>query len=53
VFPKSVTPERIKANLELFDFELSGDEMVAISGLDRGENGRRGPHPDKFDYIPD
>ncbi|MDT5011349.1 MAG: 2,5-diketo-D-gluconate reductase, partial [Mycobacterium sp.] len=32
---------------------LSGDEMVAISGLDRGENGRRGPHPDKFDYIPD
>jgi 2,5-diketo-D-gluconate reductase A len=53
VFPKSVTAERVKANFELFDFELSGDDMVAISGLDRGENGRRGPNPDKFDYIPD
>jgi 2,5-diketo-D-gluconate reductase A len=53
VFPKSVTRERVQANFELFDFELDGDEMVAISGLDRGENGRRGPNPDKFDYIPD
>jgi 2,5-diketo-D-gluconate reductase A len=53
VFPKSVTTERVKENFELFDFELSGDDMVAISGLDRGENGRRGPNPDKFDYIPD
>jgi 2,5-diketo-D-gluconate reductase A len=52
VFPKSVTPQRIKENFELFDFELGADAMAAISGLDRGDTGRRGPHPDKFDYIP-
>lgn len=53
VFPKSVNPERMKANYDIFDFELSGDEMAAISGLDRGEDGRNGGHPDTFDYIPD
>jgi 2,5-diketo-D-gluconate reductase A len=53
VFPKSATPERVKANFEILDFELSDGEMQAISGLDRAENGRTGPHPDTFDYIPD
>ncbi len=53
VFPKSVTPERIKANFEIFDFELSGDELEAVSGLDRGPSGRNGPDPDTFDYVPD
>jgi 2,5-diketo-D-gluconate reductase A len=53
VFPKSVTPERIKANFELFDFELDGSDMDAISALDKGESGRTGPNPDTFDYIPD
>lgn len=52
VFPKSVTPERIQANFELFDFELDEPDMAAISALDKGEAGRRGPHPDKFDYVP-
>ncbi|OBG29071.1 oxidoreductase [Mycobacterium alsense] len=52
VFPKSVTPERIRANFELFDFELDDSDMDAISALDKGESGRRGPHPDRFDYIP-
>ena len=50
VFPKSVTPARIVENLRLFDFELSDDDMRAISALDR--NGRRWPDPDNFNWIP-
>ena len=52
VFPKSVTPERIRENFELFDFDLDAADMEAISALDKGESGRRGPNPDTFDYIP-
>ena len=52
VFPKSVSPDRMKANFEIFDFELDGSDMDAISALDQGESGRTGPNPDKFDYIP-
>ena len=37
----------------IFDFTLSTDQMDSISGLDRGEPGRTGPHPDTFDRIPD
>jgi 2,5-diketo-D-gluconate reductase A len=50
VFPKSVTPARIAENFALFDFELSDGDMLAISGLHR--NGRRGPNPDEFNWIP-
>jgi 2,5-diketo-D-gluconate reductase A len=53
VFPKSVTPERIKSNFELFDFELDDSDMDAISALDKGESGRTGPNPETFDYLPD
>jgi 2,5-diketo-D-gluconate reductase A len=53
VFPKSTTPSRVRENIALFDFELSDDDVAAISGLDRGEEGRTGPNPDTFDYIPD
>jgi 2,5-diketo-D-gluconate reductase A len=53
VFPKSVTPERIKANFELFDFDLDSSDMDAISTLDKGESGRTGPNPDTFSYVPD
>jgi 2,5-diketo-D-gluconate reductase A len=53
VFPKSVSPQRMKANFELFDFELDASDMDEISALDRGESGRTGPNPDTFDYIPD
>ena len=45
-------PTGSKENFELFDFDLDGDEMAAISGLDRGASGRRGPDPDVFDLIP-
>jgi 2,5-diketo-D-gluconate reductase A len=53
VFPKSTTPERIKENFGLFDFELDGADVEAITALDRGEPGRTGPNPDEFDFIPD
>jgi 2,5-diketo-D-gluconate reductase A len=52
VFPKSVHPERIKANFDLFDFDLTNGEVDEINGLDRGESGRTGPNPDEFDYVP-
>ena len=50
VFPKSVAPARIKENIDIFDFELSGEDVEAISALDRNE--RTGPDPDTFDFIP-
>jgi 2,5-diketo-D-gluconate reductase A len=53
VFPKSVSPERMKSNFEIFDFELDGSEMDAISALDKGEPGRTGPNPDTFSHVPD
>ncbi|MGV0045465.1 aldo/keto reductase [Mycobacterium colombiense] len=53
VFPKSVTPARVKENFELFDFELDDSDMDAITALDEGESGRNGPNPDTFDYVPD
>ena len=37
VFPKSVHEARIKSNAEIFDFELTSDEMDAIRGLDKGQ----------------
>ena len=52
VFPKSTTPSRIAENFDLFDFELSDDELARIDALNVGEEGRIGPHPDTFDYVP-
>ncbi len=46
VFPKSATPERIRENYEVFDFELEDDEMEAIAALDDGH--RVGPDPATF-----
>jgi 2,5-diketo-D-gluconate reductase A len=53
VFPKSVTLQRIKDNFALFDFELGADDAAALTALDKGEAGRRGPNPDGFNWIPD
>lgn len=50
VFPKSVTPLRIKENFQIFDFALTDEEVAGISALDRGQ--RTGPDPDTFAYVP-
>jgi 2,5-diketo-D-gluconate reductase A len=52
VFPKTVNVERMRENFALFDFELTDEDVAAISGLDLGEAGRNGPDPDTFDWIP-
>ncbi|WP_125037341.1 aldo/keto reductase [Nocardioides sp. LS1] len=52
VFPKSMREERMRENFDIFDFTLSVDEVAAISALDEGEDGRIGPNPDVFDYVP-
>ncbi len=53
IFPKSSSVERMKENFEIFDFELTDEQVQQISALDKGEEGRTGPNPDDFDYIPD
>jgi len=44
VIPKSTKPERIAENLDVFDFDLTADELAAIDALDTGQRG--GPEPE-------
>lgn len=46
--PKSIKEERIKSNSDVFDFELSNEEMEKIDNLN--QNLRCGPDPDNFDF---
>jgi 2,5-diketo-D-gluconate reductase A len=46
VIPKSTRPERIRENIDVFDFELAGDEMAALSAITEPQ--RIGPDPDGF-----
>ena len=48
--PKSVHPGRIEENYDVFDFELTEEEVMRIDALDRGEAGRIGPNPRDFDF---
>jgi 2,5-diketo-D-gluconate reductase A len=49
--PKSARPERMAENLNIYDFELTGEEISAINGLDRGADGRVGPNPDTYEGV--
>ncbi len=44
--PKSVSPERIRENFNIWDFELTNAEIASINALDKHE--RLGPDPDVF-----
>lgn len=46
--PKSTNTERLVQNSDIFDFELTGEEMTIIAALN--ENRRIGPDPDNFDF---
>ena len=46
--PKSATPERIRENIDIFDFELTREDITAIDSLNT--NQRVGPDPDDFDF---
>ncbi len=46
--PKSSKKERILGNADIFDFELSSEDVAYLDSLDRGQ--RFGPDPDNFDF---
>lgn len=50
VIPKSVTPARIHANIDVFGFTLDADDLASIAALDQGASGRLGPDPATFNH---
>ena len=48
VLPKSTHQDRIVSNLDVFDFELTEEDMTAMFDLERGT--RVGADPDNFDF---
>ena len=48
--PKSVHAGRIEENYDVFDFDLTAEEVMRIDALDKGEAGRIGPDPRDFDF---
>lgn len=51
LFPKSVTPDRIKENLDIFDFQLDAQTKADLDSLDKGEDGRTGSPPDTMALL--
>jgi 2,5-diketo-D-gluconate reductase A len=49
--PKSAKPERMAENLDVFDFELTAEQVAAIDALDQGADGRVGPNPDTYEGV--
>ena len=51
VFPKSTKPERMKSNMDIFDFELTEDEMNQIRALDKGFGSHNPDAPGVGEYL--
>jgi diketogulonate reductase-like aldo/keto reductase len=49
IFPKSVTASRVEENFDVFDFELSSEDLTVLEGLNKNE--RTGPDPDEFNQA--